>query len=199
MEQITESDPELKELCIYAFDVISSKLKISNPPTPTFPSKYNNKEYPLFVTWTTGPNKALRGCIGTFASADLKNNLTDYARIAAFEDHRFTPIKEEELPNLNCGISLLVNFEDAKDAYDWEIGKHGIQIEFKTEKYHRATFLPQVAAEQGWDKETTLQHLIMKSGYYGDLKEVVDKIKMKRYQSIKVNMTYAEYIASKKK
>lgn len=198
MDVISESDPELKELCVYAFDVISSKLKTSNPPTPSFPAKYNNKEYPLFVTWTTGPNKALRGCIGTFSSSDLKRNLTEYAKIAAFEDHRFTPITEKELPTLNCGVSLLVNFEDAKDVYDWEIGKHGIQIEFNMDRYYRATYLPQVAVEQKWDKKTTLEYLINKSGYYGDLEEVVDKIKLRRYQSIKVNMTYEEYIKAKK-
>ena len=196
MEEINKNDPDLKSLCVYAFDIISQKLLKENPPTPSFPQKLNNKSYPLFVTWTTGEKKSLRGCIGTFASEDLKENLTNYAQIAAFNDHRFTPITAKELPTLNCGISLLVNFEDAKDAYDWEIGKHGIQIEFSQDGYHRATFLPEVAAEQKWDQKTTLQHLIMKSGYYGDLEDVVNKIKLKRYQSIKALMTYSEYIAT---
>ena len=198
MEQISESDPELKKLCVYAFDVISSEMKTSNPPTPSFPSKYDNKEYPLFVTWTTGPNKVLRGCIGTFSSSDLKTNLTDYAKIAAFEDRRFTPITEKELPTLNCGISLLVNFEDVKDIYDWEIGKHGIQIEIDLDRHYRATYLPQVAAEQNWDKQTTLRYLVMKSGCDEEFEKVADKIKMKRYQSIKIEMTYGEYIKAKK-
>lgn len=35
------------------------------------------------------------------------------------------------------------------------------------------------------NKETTLQHLIEKAGFYGKLKEIDNKIKMRRYQSIK--------------
>ena len=31
---------------------------------------------------------------------------------------------------------------------DWEVGKHGIEIEYKG---HHATFLPEVAEEERWD------------------------------------------------
>ena len=40
------------------------------------------------------------------------------------------------------------------------------------------------------NKETTLQHLIEKAGFYGKLKEIDNKIKMRRYQNIKLFMTY---------
>ena len=70
-----------------------------------------------------------------------------------------------ELPNLNCEVSLLVNFEEAKNPYDWEVGKHGIDIKFEDEEgeFHSATYLPEVAEEQGWDQKTTLKHLIRKA------------------------------------
>jgi len=44
---------------------------------------------------------------------------------------------------------LLVSFEDGKDAYDWEINKHGIIIDFKDSKNYEynATYLPEVAGE----------------------------------------------------
>ena len=32
----------------------------------------------------------------------------------------------EEVPYLDVAISYLKDFEKAKDAFDWEIGKHGI-------------------------------------------------------------------------
>ena len=99
---------------------------------------------------------------------------------------------------MNCGISLLINFEDAKDCYDWEVGKHGIQIFFEEQGQHSATFLPEVPIEHNMNKETTLQHLIEKAGFYGKLKDIDKKIKMRRYQSIKLFMTYEEYLNFKK-
>ena len=49
------------------------------------------------------------------------------------------------------------------------------------------------------DKITTLQHLIKKAGYHGKLKDVDKKIKMRRYQSIKIFMSYEEYLNYKNK
>ena len=48
------------------------------------------------------------------------------------------------------------------------------------------------------DKKTTLEHLIQKAGFYGDLEEVEKEIKLRRYQSIKLFMTYEEYLNFKK-
>jgi len=48
----------------------------------------------------------------------------------------------EEIKDLNVAVSLLVKFEDGKDAYDWEVGKHGIIINWDG---YNATFLPEVA------------------------------------------------------
>jgi len=48
------------------------------------------------------------------------------------------------------------------------------------------------------DKRTTLENLIEKAGYYGSLEEVEKKIKMTRYQSIKLFMSYEEYLNFKK-
>ena len=188
------NSPDLKLLCVYVFDTLVSYLT-KKEIASCFPKSLKNKKFPLFVTWTTGKQKNLRGCIGTFASNNLEKSLKKFALTAALEDDRFPPIKEKEIPNLNCGISLLVNFEEAKDCYDWEIGKHGIDIKFG---YYSATFLPEVAVEHKMDKRTTLENLIEKAGYYGDLEEVEKKIKLTRYQSIKLFMSYDEYINYKK-
>ena len=188
------NSPDLKLLCVYAFNTLISHLTKTEIPS-CFPNSLKNKKFPLFVTWTTGKKKNLRGCVGTFASNDLENNLKKFAMIAALEDDRFPPIIEKEIKNLNCGISLLVNFEDAKDCYDWEIGKHGIEIKFG---HYSATFLPEVPVEHNMDKKTTLENLIEKAGYYGDLEDVKKKIKLTRYQSIKLFMSYEDYINFKK-
>ncbi len=194
---IDDVNPEdLQLLCVYAFDTLISTLTKQKMPS-SFPESLKSKKFPLFVTWTTGPSKNLRGCIGTFKSDNLETNLKEYALTAAFEDSRFPPIKANEIKNLNVGISLLTNFEKAKDCYDWEIGKHGIQIKFL--KYYRATFLPEVAVEHKMDKETTLRELVLKSMYNGELEDVIDKIEMTRYQSKKLFMTYKEYEEFKNK
>ena len=185
-----QNSPDLKLLCVYVFDTLISYLTKKKIPS-CFPNSLKNKKFPLFVTWTTGKHKNLRGCIGTFASNNLEKSLQKFALTAALEDDRFSPISEKEIPNLNCGISLLVNFEEAKDCYDWEIGKHGIDIKFG---YYSATFLPEVAVEHKMDKRTTLENLIEKAGYYGNLEDIEKKIKLTRYQSIKLFMSYEEYI-----
>ncbi len=95
---------------------------------------------------------------------------------------------------MNVGVSLLTNFEHVSNPLDWEVGKHGIEIDFehKNRKYG-ATFLPEVAEEQGWDQNETLIYLIDKAGYSGKLEHIMEKIKTKRYQSIKVYLSYEEY------
>ena len=192
------NSPDLKLLCVYAFDTLISKLTNKEIPN-CFPDSLKSKSFPLFVTWTTGKNKDLRGCIGTFLSDNLEKNLKNFALVAALKDSRFSPISEKEIPNLNCGVSLLINFEDAKNCYDWELGKHGIQIFFEDHGQHSATFLPEVPIEHNMNKETTLQNLIEKAGSNQKLKNIDKKILMRRYQSIKLFMTYEEYLKYKQK
>ena len=57
-----------------------------------------------------------------------------YALISAFEDSRFSPITNEELESLHWGLSLLWNFTPISNPLDWEVGKHGIEIDF----YHKS-------------------------------------------------------------
>lgn len=185
---LESNSPDLKSLCICAFDALTSHY---NPEHKwEFPSKFKSLQFPLFVTWTTGKSKDLRGCIGTFQSSELESQLPEYALVSALKDSRFKPISQKEIPSLNVDVSLLINFEKGKDAMDWEVGKHGIRIQFD---FYRATFLPHVAKEQGWDKITTLKHLIRKAGCFDDLEEVIDKIELTRYQSIVAEVTYEEY------
>ncbi|XP_045431086.1 AMMECR1-like protein isoform X5 [Pipistrellus kuhlii] len=85
----------------------------------------------------------------------------------ALKDSRFPPLTREELPKLSCSVSLLTNFEDASDYLDWEVGVHGIRIEFINEKgvKRTATYLPEVAKEQDWDQIQTIDSLLRKGGF----------------------------------
>ncbi|XP_018395207.1 PREDICTED: ubiquitin-like-specific protease ESD4, partial [Cyphomyrmex costatus] len=65
-------------------------------------------------------------------------------------DSRFNPITRDELSRLHVSVSILRHFEDGVDYLDWEVGVHGIRIEFHNEKGNKrtATYLPSVAMEQ---------------------------------------------------
>ncbi len=162
------SKTDIKILCSFCFDTLIAQL--GKKELPVLEEKYSSAKFPLFVTWTKGKDKELRGCIGTFTEEPLGKNLGKYALVSSLEDRRFKPVTEQEVENLNVAVSLLTNFEDAKDPEDWEVGKHGIQISFELNGHsYGGTFLPEVAAEQNWDKITTLRYLVQKAGKRGNI------------------------------
>lgn len=75
-------------------------------------------------------------------------------------DSRFKPISNDEFHRLHVTVSILLHFEEGKDYNDWEIGVHGIRIEFQNERGMRrtATYLPEVAEEQGIKHNSIIFH-----------------------------------------
>lgn len=143
-----------------------------NSSRPCYASRLSVTEsYPLFVTWNTisrSGHKSLRGCIGTFEGLPLASGLETYALTSAFEDTRFSPIPSSLLPMLSCSLTLLADFESCSDPMDWSLGTHGLRISFThRNRRHGATYLPDVAVEQGWTKEETLESLMRKAGWDG--------------------------------
>ncbi|KAI9278530.1 DUF51 family protein [Phascolomyces articulosus] len=186
------------EHCYYCFDVLVSYLEDKKAVQPQFA----NDEYPLFVTWNieTHGDMHLRGCIGNFNAMPLRTGLQQYALTSGLQDRRFNPISLREVPRLSCGVSLLTSFEEGQDYLDWEVGVHGIWIEFINDHGHKrtATYLPEVIPEQGWSKQEAIDSLLRKGGYRGTINDkVLKSIKLTRYQSSKAQATYSEYIAHK--
>ncbi|MCD6337643.1 MAG: AmmeMemoRadiSam system protein A [Candidatus Marinimicrobia bacterium] len=121
---------------------------------------FYEKELGLFVTLHM--HGALRGCIGYIRGfKPLKHALFEMADAAAFQDHRFMPLIESELDEIEIEISILSELTGIADYHDIVIGIDGI---FLKQSHKQAVFLPQVAPEQGWDLETTLKHLCRKAG-----------------------------------
>ena len=86
---------------------------------------------------------------------------------SALRDMRFSPITLPEIPRLSVGVSLLHGFEPAGSWDDWQVGEHGLIISFDDPDCglrRTATFLPEVAAEQGWDRRACIEALIRKTG-----------------------------------
>ena len=71
-------------------------------------------------------------------------------------DGRFHPIELREIPSLECKVSLLCRYEFADNYLDWEVGIHGLIIEFtdvsRTSVKRSATYLPDIARQEGWTK-----------------------------------------------
>jgi AMME syndrome candidate gene 1 protein len=170
-------------------------------------------ECPLFVTWESSNQSnrhhrnrthhrwQLRGCIGTLTPKLLSTAVGEYAVISALRDKRFRPIELQEVSSLRVSISLLVQYEECQDVYDWTVGVHGIVIKFAVHHHHHhphnynATYLPEVAAQQGWDQSQTIESLIQKAGYHGTVDaDLLKTIHCTRYQSSKCQVTFDEYV-----
>lgn len=182
------------EMVFYCFDVLHSHLHRTDHKSlkPRFP----DHEFPLFVTWSIGRDKRLRGCIGTFSPLNLHDGLREYALTSAINDSRFSPINKDELHKLSCSVSLLTNFEPANHWKDWQVGVHGIRIEFVNEKGQKrsATYLPEVASQEGWDHEEAIDSLLRKGGYRAPItEEFRKKIQVVRYQSEKLTKTFSDW------
>jgi AMMECR1 domain-containing protein len=103
-----------------------------------------------------------------------------------------------EFPQLRVSVSLLVQYEECDHCHDWTVGIHGIMIrwmdDLKQTEYS-STYLPEVAAEQGWDQVTAVTSLIRKAGYHGRASDdLLQKITCTRYQSSKQKVTFDEYV-----
>ena len=91
------------------------------------------------------------------------------------------------------GVSFLVNFRPNQGAYDWEVGTHGIILDLKRQgKSYSATFLPEVAEEENWDKATTLKYLLEKAGCHLPLSLVENDIKITTYESSKAKLSFQD-------
>ena len=113
-----------------------------------------------FVTISLGGD--LRGCIGTIVGREpLEENVWRMARAAALEDPRFPPLSAREWARAGLDISVLDELTACPDPQRIDVGRHGVALQYGGRS---GVFLPQVPVEQGWDRETYLDHLCLKAG-----------------------------------
>lgn len=207
------------EMCYYCFDVLQYELakqesednsarknkKRKNAPlTPPNPANYNlpDLECPLFVGWhkhskNGGNSHKLRGCKGTHGSLPLSEGLKTYALLSAFDDSRFEQIRSEEVPRLSCSVSLLYDFEKVNDCYDWEVGTHGVRIDFydSANNQRSATFLPHVAVQFGYNQKQTIERLVEKAGCNEPVdNKLAQRIKTIRFKDSQCELAHEEYL-----
>lgn len=141
----------------HARAVIVRRLERLAPPPPLH-DEFAQASAGCFVTLHSLAAHRLRGCIGRIRSEhSLALTLEEMAQ-AALEDSRFeaSPITPVELPELEVEITVLSPLEETRDPLDFDLHNHGIYLQHSGRS---GCFLPQVARETGWDRQTLLQRL----------------------------------------
>lgn len=113
------------------------------------------KEAGMFVTLHKNDN--LRGCIGyVLPRGPLFSSVVDLAISSATRDPRFPPVKYDDLKDIHIEISVMSPLKKVENTNEIVMGKHGVYVK---KGFNSGLFLPQVATETGWDKETFMAEL----------------------------------------
>lgn len=108
----------------------------------------------------------LRGCIGSITPREaLHLTVIHNAVHAAFDDPRFAPLADGELPFLSVEISALTPLRAVEGPDAVVPGRDGVVLRRGA---HSAVFLPQVATEQDWGVRELLENLALKAGMQRD-------------------------------
>ena len=114
----------------------------------------------VFVTLTE--RGELRGCIGyTEPILPLAQAVLRCGIFAATQDPRFRPVSAAELKSLSYEISVLTPLRKIEDPRLVRVGRDGLVI---AQDEVRGLLLPQVAGENGWDREEFLAQTCLKAG-----------------------------------
>lgn len=108
----------------------------------------------------------LRGCVGSLEpTKPLPATVAHCAVSAALSDPRFPPVSPAELSQLTIEVSILSPLQPLEDVAQLILGVHGLCVKAGQQ---RGVLLPQVAAEQGWDRETFLDSACRKAHLAAD-------------------------------
>ena len=149
------SDAERSTLLQLARETIRHTIEKAPPPKLPEMAGALGEKHGCFVTLTNRHH--LRGCIGTFMPrSPLALAVVEMAGEAC-RDPRFThcPITAREVPELKVEVSVLSPLERIADPLTLTLGTHGIYI---VRGWAAGCFLPEVAAEAGWNVEEFLTH-----------------------------------------
>ncbi|MCK4655394.1 MAG: AmmeMemoRadiSam system protein B [candidate division Zixibacteria bacterium] len=144
----------------------SIEAAVNGKPAPAFlPTEGKlTGDGAAFVTITIGGR--LRGCIGyTEAKMPLYKCVSDCAISAAMRDPRFQRLTASEYEKIDLEISVLTPLVDVSDIDEIKVGRDGLMI---SKMGRRGLLLPQVATDNGWDREEFLKNTCRKAGLPDD-------------------------------
>lgn len=167
MARMSLTEEQRRILVQVAKDSIQHGLKTSKPLSVD-PQNYAPELRETRASFVTlHRDNKLRGCIGTVtAFQPLVSDVAYHAHAAAFADHRFSPLRPEELSSLSIHVSVLSVPEPlhfTSEAHLIEQLRPGIDGLILQERWHRGTFLPAVWESLPEPREF-LQQLKRKAG-----------------------------------
>lgn len=152
------SAPALEALLALARETVAASVR--GEPLPPL-SRLAECGEPRGVFVSLHRRGALRGCLGHLeADLPVAEAVRRMAVAAAHDDPRFPPVAPGELAELDVEVSVLspslaVRPEDVVPGRDGLIVQRGPRM---------GVLLPQVAAEEGWDRLTFLRGVCRKAG-----------------------------------
>jgi len=157
MPSLSEADRRV--LLDLARRAVVAAVSLQKPVEGPLPSGIFAEKRGVFVTLHA--RGRLRGCIGVVEAFEpLAEAVARSASSAALHDPRFSPVRVEELPDVQIEISVLSLLEAIRPE-DVEIGKHGLLI---IQGSKRGLLLPQVATEHKLGRERFLEETCRKAG-----------------------------------
>ncbi|OQA56042.1 MAG: hypothetical protein BWY42_01197 [Candidatus Omnitrophica bacterium ADurb.Bin277] len=143
-------DSEKKEILRYIRELLKARLTNGPEPRPDLSGELLEQKRGVFVTLKR--RGALRGCIGQILGHEpLRESLRHMTLAAAFEDPRFPPLRLDELNDLQIHVSVLTEPKPVRSYKDINPGTDGIIV---SHGWRKGVYLPEVAAETGWDAKT---------------------------------------------
>jgi AmmeMemoRadiSam system protein A len=147
-----------QRLLRFARAALEARVRKLAPPAP---EQGGALDWPCGAFVTIHARGDLRGCLGRVdVQAPLAETVAHLAAVVSDSDPRFAPVAAGELPDISLQISVLTPEVVVQSIEEIEIGRHGLIIEHG---HRRGLLLPQVATEQGWDRETFLDHACRKA------------------------------------
>lgn len=136
------------------------EAKVRGMAAPEVATDLNRSASGLFVSIHCAGE--LRGCLGTLDDRErLGEAVVRLAAEVSYQDYRFRPLAVEELVAISIDLSVLTPAERVDDPSTIEVGADGLIVQ---QGARRGLLLPQVATEQGWDRETFLAQTCLKAG-----------------------------------
>lgn len=150
-------DPEFsRTLLAFVRDVVRAAVLRAAPPAPPDLPLLRERRG-CFVS--LHEHGRLRGCIGTFRShAPLSESLPSMAAAAALSDPRFSPVRANELDELDIEVSLLTPPRHIDSLDEIRAGVDGIHVLGRHGE--SGCYLPQVATETGWNAHEFVRHCL---------------------------------------
>lgn len=152
------------ELLKIARRTLETFVKTGRAPDPSSANPALLARSGAFVT--LNKDGELRGCMGRFErDLPLAEVVARQTMVSASQDPRFPPVTPDELDAVTIEISILSAPAPVPSYEDIEVGRHGVILR---KGGRGATFLPQVAPEQGWTRDQMLTQLALKAGLPAD-------------------------------